>query len=102
MARHSSAPIALLTDPKAWLQRLAALCGLLVAVACTATAPKPPPAPGPAVIIPLAPPPPPVRPSSGDAKFDAFLAQARVTALSQGITEATFDTATAGLAPIPA
>ncbi len=100
MARRSSAPVALLTDPRAWLQRLAALCGLLVAVACTATAPKPPPPPEPAVSIPLAPP-PPSRPSSGDARFDAFLAEARITALNQGITAATFDSATAGLAPIP-
>ena len=80
------------------LQRLAALCGLLVAVACATTAPKPTPPAGPAVTIPILPAPGP--PSSGDAKFDAFLAQARVTALAQGITAATFDSATAGLAPI--
>ena len=88
-----------LTDPLAGLQRLAALCGLLVAVACAATVPKPTPPAAPAVTIPIAP--LPVRPSSGDAKFDAFLAEARVTALAQGITPATFDSATAGIAPIP-
>src|SRR3954464_8313238 len=99
MARRPSALTALLADPRAGLQRLAVLCGLLVAVACTATGPKPAPPVQPAVSIPVTPP-PPARPSSGDARFDAFLAQARVTALSQGITEATFDSATAGLAPI--
>jgi membrane-bound lytic murein transglycosylase B len=101
MARHRSRPIALLADPRAGLQRLAALCALLIAVACASTAPKPAPPPPPAVSIPVAPP-PPTRPSSGDAKFDAFLAEARETALKQGITEATFDTATAGIAPLPA
>lgn len=101
MARRTPALIVLLADPKAWLQRLAALCGLLVAVACTATAPKPTPPAAPSVSIPVAPP-PPARPGSGDAKFDAFLAEARVTALAQGISDATFDTATAGIAPIAA
>ena len=101
MVRHRSALIALLADPRAGLQRLAALCGLLIAVACASTTPKPPPPPTPPVSIPVAPP-PPTRPSSGDAKFDAFLAEARETALKQGITETTFDTATAGLAPLPA
>ncbi len=81
------------------LQRLAALCGALLAVACAATAPKPTPPVPPAVSIPIAP--LPVRPTSGDAKFDAFLQAARITALGQGITAATFDSATAGLAPIP-
>jgi membrane-bound lytic murein transglycosylase B len=80
------------------LQRVAALCGTLVAVACATTAPKPTPPGQPAVVIPIAP--PPGRPSSGDAKFDAFLAQARVTALAQRITAASFDSATAGIAPI--
>jgi membrane-bound lytic murein transglycosylase B len=101
MARRPSVLTAFRADPRYGLQRLAALCGLLVAVACTATAPKPPPPPAPAVSIPIAPP-PPARPSSGDTRFDAFLAEARVTALAQGITETTFDTATAGIAPIPA
>src|SRR3954469_20081391 len=101
MARRPSALTALLADPRAGLQRLAVLCGLLVAVACTATSPKPAPPVQPAVSIPVAPP-PPARPSSGDARFDAFLAEARVTALAQGITEATFDAATAGIAPIAA
>jgi membrane-bound lytic murein transglycosylase B len=80
------------------LQRLAALCATLVAVACAATAPKPPPPAQPAVTIPILP--APGRPSSGDARFDAFLTEARATALAQGITAATFDSATAGLAPI--
>ena len=86
--------------PFTGLQRLAALCATLVAVACATTAPKPTRPPPPAVVIPIAPPPAP-RFSSGDAKFDAFLEQARITALGQGITEATFDSATAGLQPVP-
>jgi len=80
------------------LQRLAVLCGTLVAVACATTAPKPAPPPAPVVTIPL--PPPPAPPGSGDPKFDAFLADARQTALAQGITKETFDAATAGIAPI--
>jgi membrane-bound lytic murein transglycosylase B len=80
------------------LQRLAALCATLIAVACATTAPKPTPPAQPAITIPILP--APGRPSSGDAKFDAFLTEARVTALAQGITAATFDSATAGLAPI--
>jgi membrane-bound lytic murein transglycosylase B len=82
------------------LQRLAALCGTLVAVACAATVPKPTPPPAPVVTIPVAPP-PPAPPGSGNPKFDAFLTEARQTALAQGITKETFDTATAGIAPIP-
>jgi membrane-bound lytic murein transglycosylase B len=81
------------------LQRLAALGGTLVAVACAATVPKPVPPPGPPVTIPMAPPPGP--PGSGNPRFDAFLADARQTALAQGITQQTFDAATAGIAPIP-
>jgi membrane-bound lytic murein transglycosylase B len=88
-----------LTDPQAGLQRLAALCGLLVVVACATTAPKPTPPAAPAVTIPIVP--PAGRPRSGDAKFDAFLAEARVTALASGITAASFDSATAGIAPVP-
>ena len=80
---------------------LAALAALLLVAACAHTAPKPPPPAAPARSIPAAPP-SPARPSSGDAKFDAFLAEARVTALAQGITDASFDAATAGIAPIPA
>jgi membrane-bound lytic murein transglycosylase B len=79
-------------------QRLAALCGTLVAVACATTAPKPTPPAPPAVSIPITP--LPAKPTSGDPKFDAFLGQARITALGQGITAATFDSATAGLRPI--
>lgn len=100
MARPRFAWIAVLADPRAGLQRLAALCGLLVAVACASTVPKAPPPPTPPISIPVAPP-APTRPSSGDAKFDAFLAEARVTALSQGISEQSFDSATAGIAPLP-
>src|SRR6202789_99595 len=80
------------------LQRLAVLCGTLVAVSCATTAPKPAPPPAPVVTIPIAPPPAP--PGSGDPKFDAFLAEARQTALAQGITKETFDAATAGITPI--
>jgi membrane-bound lytic murein transglycosylase B len=87
--------------PLTGLQRLAALCGALVAVACAATAPKPTPPAQPSVTIPIAPP-SPGRPSSGDTRFDAFLAEARKTAQAQGISEASFDAATAGIAPIPA
>ena len=86
--------------PLSNLQRLAALCGTLLAVACATTAPKPTPPGQPAVVIPIAPPPAAARPTSGDAKFDAFLEQARITALGQGITAASFDSATAGIAPI--
>ena len=78
------------------LQRLAALCGTLVAVACATTAPKLTPPTPPAVSIPIA---PPAKPTSGDPKFDAFLERARITALGQGITAATFESATAGLRP---
>lgn len=79
-------------------RRLAALCATLVAVACASTPPKPaPPSPPPALTAPPA----PIRPSSGDPKFDAFLSEARVTAVAQGITAASFDSATAGIAPIP-
>jgi membrane-bound lytic murein transglycosylase B len=47
-------------------------------------------------------PPSPARPSSADEKFAAFLAEVRVEALAQGITAETFDSATAGIAPLPA
>jgi membrane-bound lytic murein transglycosylase B len=82
--------------PLSFLQRLAALCGTLLAVACAATAPKPTPPAQPSVSIPLAP--TAVAPLG---KFESFLAEARRTALAQGITAQTFDTATAGIAPIP-
>jgi membrane-bound lytic murein transglycosylase B len=82
------------------LKRLAALCGSLLVAACATAPPKPaPPAPPPVTIIPAAPQPSP--PSSGNPKFDAFLAEARKTALAQGITAESFDAATAGIAPIP-
>lgn len=80
---------------------LAALALVLAAAACASApprkaAPRPAPVP-PAPVAPIAPPPAP--PSSGDAKFDVFLAEARVTALAQGISGATFDSAIAGIAP---
>jgi membrane-bound lytic murein transglycosylase B len=102
MACRPSTSVASPAAPLARFRRLATLAGSLVVVACTATAPRPTPPVRPAVTVPIAPPPPAARPSSGDTKFDAFLAEARATALSQGITEATFESATAGLAPIPA
>ena len=80
------------------LHRLAALCSSLLVVACAATPPKLAPAPQPPVMVPIAPAPAP--PSSGDPKFDAFLVEARNTALAQGITAATFDAATAGITPL--
>jgi membrane-bound lytic murein transglycosylase B len=83
------------------LKCLAALCGLLAVAACaTRPAPRrPPPPPAPAATVPA--PAEPTRQSSGDAKFDGFLATARDEALAQGITAETFDAATAGLAPLP-
>jgi len=87
-----------MTRPFTPFQRLAALSGALLAVACAASAPKPTPPVPPAVHVPIAPPPP----SSGDARLDAFLLEARQTALANGIAPATFDSAVAGLKPIPA
>ena len=81
------------------LYRLAALCGSLLVAACAATPPKPAPPAPPPVTIPAAPAPAP--PGSGNPKFDAFLAEARKSALDQGITAETFDAATAGIAPLP-
>ncbi|HEX2761051.1 MAG TPA: lytic murein transglycosylase, partial [Rhizomicrobium sp.] len=88
------------------LQALAALTGLLLAVAC-AVAPPPPrppapapaappqPRPAPAAVIPIAAPPPP-------SAFEQFLDAMHSAARAQGIREETFAAATAGLAPIPA
>ena len=82
------------------LKCLAVLCGLLAVAACATRPPPrtPPPPAAPAAPIPV--PVAPARPSSGDAKFDAFLATARDEALAQGITGENFDTATAGIAPL--
>jgi len=79
------------------LPQLRTLCGCLLVGACATTAPKPtPPPPQPPVTIPAAPRPAP------HSKFDAFLAEARKTALAQGITGENFDAATTGIAPIAA
>jgi membrane-bound lytic murein transglycosylase B len=85
--------------PHANLKRLFALCGTLVAVSCATAPPRPTRPPAPAVSAPVQP--PAVRPSSGDRNFDAFLAEARAEALVSGITPEAFDSATAGIAPIP-
>ena len=95
------------------LWKLAALAGLLLAVACAvAPAPAPPqpqngpqtgsipppPVPhstGPAARIPLAPPPPPTA-------FEQFIAQMHTQARAGGISEDTFRAATTGIAPLPA
>jgi membrane-bound lytic murein transglycosylase B len=76
------------------------LFAVLGVTGCASTPPKPVrPAAAP-VVQPA--PPPPARPSSADEKFAAFLAQARIEALAQGISAETFDSATAGIAPLPA
>ena len=81
--------------------RLLVLAALLALAACATHAPKPVPPPPPSPPVQPAPLPPPP-PSSADPKFDAFIAQMRIEALAQGITPATFDSATAGIAPLPA
>ncbi len=90
-----------------YLQTLAALTGLLLAVACAVSPPPPPLRPSaaqpalaspparPAAVIPLAAPPPPTA-------LERFLAQMRVASRAQGISEQTFSAATAGLAPLAA
>jgi len=90
-----------------YLQTLAALTGLLLAVACAVSPPPPPLRPSaaqpalaspparPAAVIPLAAPPPPTA-------FERFLAQMRVASRAQGISEQTFSAATAGLTPLAA
>ena len=80
------------------LRQVTVLSGALMVAACAATAPKPAPPPQPTVTNPVAPEPAPPAPSN--SKFDAFLAEARQTALAEGITAETFDAATAGIAPI--
>ena len=83
--------------------RIFALLAALGLAACASTAPKPvPPPPPPPRSAPQPTPSPPAKPSSGDAKFDAFLAEAHSEALAQGITAENFDRATAGIAPLPA
>jgi membrane-bound lytic murein transglycosylase B len=83
------------------LRRLAALLGALGLAACATSAPKPVPRPSPAPVAP-APAPPAPQANPADTKFAAFLAGIRVEALAQGITAQNFDTATAGIAPVPA
>lgn len=83
-------------QPLTAVQRLAALAGTLVAVACATTAPKPTPPAAPAVSIPVAPP----QFNSGNPKFDAFLIEAKAAALAGGIRPDVFDAATRGIAPI--
>ena len=85
--------------PLTGLQRLAALGGVLLVVACATKAPKPTPPrpPDAAVSVPIAPP----RFNTGDAKFDAFLDSMRTTALARGIRPEIFDSVAAGLRPIP-
>jgi len=86
--------------PALTLARAVLLGGALTLAACASKAPKPvPPAPLPPPAQPA--PAPPAAPSPGDAKFTAFLAEMRVQALAQGITAESFDSATAGLAPVP-
>jgi membrane-bound lytic murein transglycosylase B len=80
--------------------RILALFALLGVAACATIPHKP--APPPAVPIVQPAPVPPARPGSGDAKFDAFLIEMRSAALAQGITPETFDSAAAGIAPLPA
>jgi membrane-bound lytic murein transglycosylase B len=83
--------------------RIPALLAALSLAACASTAPKPLPPPPPSPrSAPQPTPSPPAKPSSGDDKFAAFLAEARSEALAQGITAENFDRATAGIAPLPA
>ncbi len=86
--------------PGSPLKRLAILLAVLAMAGCATSPPKPAAPLRPVVVAP--PPLPPAPPSTGDAKFDAFLAQARTEALAQGITAQTFDSATATIAPVPA
>jgi membrane-bound lytic murein transglycosylase B len=84
-----------------FLLKLAALMGLLLAVACASVPPQPkapalapPAASAPSSAnVPSAPPPP--------SRFDLFLAAIHDDAHTQGISEETFAAATAGIAPIP-
>jgi membrane-bound lytic murein transglycosylase B len=88
------------SPPLTALQRLTALAGALLMAACAATPPRHAPVARPPITVPIGPQPGP--PGSGNPKFDAFLAEARKTALAKGITAQTFDAATAGIAPVPA
>ncbi|HVV28660.1 MAG TPA: lytic murein transglycosylase [Rhizomicrobium sp.] len=79
--------------------RRAAPAAFLALAACA----TPKPVPAPPAGAPAAPPAPaPSRFHTGDAKFDAFLEEARAEALTQGIRPDVFDAATAGIAPLPA
>ncbi|HTC84214.1 MAG TPA: lytic murein transglycosylase [Rhizomicrobium sp.] len=83
--------------------RIFALLAALGLAACASTAPKPvPPPPPPPRSAPQPAPSPPAKPSSGDDKFAGFLAEARSEALAQGLTAESFDSATAGIVPLPA
>jgi membrane-bound lytic murein transglycosylase B len=80
--------------------RILALFAALGVAACASTPHKPARPPAAPLVQPA--PVPPARPGSEDTKFGAFLAQMRTAALAQGITEETFNSATAGIAPLPA
>ncbi len=89
------------------LRHLAALAILLMAAACATVAGKgpshgaavPPPSPPPVAV---AAPAPPSAPLTDLEKFAAFLRNARVRALGEGIRPDLFDRAVAGIAPIAA
>ena len=96
----------MLRRPPPALKTLAALTGLLLAVACAVSPPPRPMAqPGPAAapqapaqpraVIPINAPPAPV-----PSPFERFLAQMQVAARAQGIRDEVFRAATANLAPI--
>jgi len=83
------------------LQRLAALAGLLLAVACAVTPSRPAPQ-----ASPPAPPPPAaaagaVVPIAAPGPFERFLAQMHAEARAAGIREEVFQAATMGIAPVP-
>jgi len=107
LAAGAAKHVRLVPMPRAFwpLKTLAALTGLLMAVACAVSpaprpAPAPPPVPPPAqpaAVVPIATPPAPVQ-----TPFERFLAEMREAARGQGIREEVFRAATQGLAPLPA